>query len=132
MKHCQSIVKRAHKLLRHARENHIPLLLHPLSAKALYIVGLSDSSFTNNAYHNTQLGYILLLRHEQDNATPLHFKSYKTHHITHFVLPDEFIAFADMLDTDHTLPVEPRNLHPNIRITLRLFTGRKSLFHGMS
>ena len=124
----QDIGKRVNRTVRYVQETPACICFQKLSKVYLYVLGLSDALFASNLDSTSQLGYICLLADNTGNVIPIQFKSYKARRVTRSVVGAELMAFSDMSDAAYTLAAELRELQPNHRILVKLFTDNESLF----
>ena len=70
--------KRLNAAIRYATKNVAHLKFASLELNSLRIVGYSDAAFANNHDLKSQLGRVVLLVDDKDNAVPISFKRYKS------------------------------------------------------
>lgn len=63
-----------------------------LALSSLRTLFYADASFTNNAHHSTQMGYIVLLNDDTSRAIQVCFSSYKSHRVVRSVFSSELYA----------------------------------------
>jgi len=66
-------------------------------------VAFTDSSFANNDDFTSQLGYVIALADQYNNANIIHWQSIKSRRVTRSVLASELYALSLGFDTAATL-----------------------------
>ena len=74
------------------------IVIPKLDLASLHIVGYADAAFANNHDLSSQLGFVILLKDKYDNASIIHYGSWKCHRVTRSVLGAEIYAFSHCLD----------------------------------
>lgn len=102
------------KLLNHAVK-HLPnqelgLVFRKLDLESLRVVGYSDASFAGNDDLSSQLGMIVLLMDSKNNATIMHYASWKCRRVTRSILAAEVHSFAACLDYTMTFRYDLNNI----------------------
>lgn len=64
----------------------------------LRVIGFTDASFANNGDSSSQIGFVIVLADEDDNANILHYSSTKCKRVTRSVLASELYAMAHGFD----------------------------------
>ncbi len=103
------------------------LLFVPLDSQSIHIVGYADAAFANNSDMSSQLGFIVLLKDKYDNASIIHYGSWKCKRVTRSVLGAEVYAFSNCL---HFVLVFAHDLSSILsrKVFTVVFTDSKCLF----
>jgi hypothetical protein len=80
-----------------------PLRFVKLDLNSLRLVAFTDSSFANNDDFTSQLGYVIALADQYNNANIIHWQSIKSRRVTRSVLASELYALSLGFDTAATL-----------------------------
>jgi len=107
--------------------NKTAMVMRQLDKDSLHIRAYADASFATNYDQTSQLGYIIALCDKFDNASILHFQSYKSRRVARSVLGAETYAFADAFDFAFCTK-QDIELVMGRDIPLMMFTDSKSLF----
>ena len=70
-----------------------------LATDSLRLLVFTDSSFANNPDYSSQIGYVIVLADNKDQANILHWSSVKCKRITRSVLASELYGMAHGFDT---------------------------------
>ena len=121
-------VKKYNKIVRylHATKDR-SLEMNKLDRKSIHIRAYSDASFATNYDLSSQLGYIVMLADEYNNADILHYVSHKSRRVTRSVLGAETYAFADAFDFAYCAKKDLETML-GCHIPLQMYTDSKSLF----
>ncbi len=109
----------------------LSLRMHKLDGKTLHIRAYADASFATNNNMTPQLGYIVLLCDNLENACVLHYASYKSRRVARSVLGAENYAFAGAYDFVYSAKNDLEDLLDR-SIPFEMYTDSKSLFDVMS
>ena len=74
-----------------------------LNMSALRIIAFTDSSFANNPDHSSQIGYVITLVDDTNNANIIHWQSVKCRRVTRSVLASELYALSLGFDIASTM-----------------------------
>ena len=124
-------IKLLNSTIRYTVSHPTTLKFRRLDLRSLRLIGYSDAAFANNADLSSQLGRIVFLSDKHDNASPIVFKSYKSHRVTRSILAAEVIAFSDLFDDAYAIRTQLQQAL-NRDVPLHLFTDSKSLFDIIS
>lgn len=125
---CPDLIKRSNRSVKYVKQQKVSISFPQLDQSTLRTAGSSDASLSSNYDMTSQLGYIILLADATGACFPLQFRCYKPHRVVRSALPEQLIAFAEMVDAAYTLAEEPRSMHPVSDVHLKLYTDNKSLF----
>lgn len=102
-----------------------------LDTETLRIRVYTDASYPTSQNYASQIGYIVLLCDENDNAFVLRFASYRSRRVARFVVGTETFAFADAYDFANC---SKHDLESAIdrRVTLMMLTDSKKLFDAIT
>lgn len=75
------------------------LRFHKVELDFTKLIGISDSSFANNADLSLQLGHNIVIMSQSGYARVSAYASYKANRVVRSVLEDEIYAFADCFDS---------------------------------
>ncbi|KAL3702992.1 hypothetical protein TMatcc_010179 [Talaromyces marneffei ATCC 18224] len=100
-----------------------------LDVRTLRLIALVDASFANNKDLSSQLGYVIVLADEANNANILHWSSTKCKRITRSVLGSETYALANGFDAAAAIKSTlTQLLHLTEPLPLIVCTDSKSLY----
>ena len=100
-----------------------------LDMQTLRLIAFVDASFANNKDYSSQLGYVIVLADEANNANILHWSSTKCKRITRSVLGSETYALANGFDAAATIKSTlTQLLHLTEPLPLIVCTDSKSLY----
>ncbi len=105
----------------------LSLQMRKLDMGSLHVRAYADASFATNHNFTSQLGYIVLLCDKYDNASKLHYASYKSRRVARSVLGAETYAFADAYDFAYCAKRDLENILGR-RVPLEMYTDSKGLF----
>jgi Reverse transcriptase (RNA-dependent DNA polymerase) len=91
----------------------------------------TDASFANNMDLTSQIGYVVLLMDDSNNAVPLAFRSTKAKRVTRSVIAAEAIALIEGCDAGFCISHELQKLLGR-HIALTLATDSQSLFTAIA
>jgi hypothetical protein len=94
----------------------------------LKLVVFTDSSFANNADYSSQIGYIIALADNEDNANILHCSSTKCKRITRSTLASELYGMVNRFDIGAAIKKTIENITKIDNLPLLLCTDSKSLY----
>ena len=120
--------KRLNKRLQWQIDNHSRgLKFVRLDIDTLRLIVFTDASFANNADASSQIGFVIVLADEQNNANIIHWSSIKCKRVTRSVLASELYATAHGFDTGIVIKTTLEKII-NKPIPLILCTDSKSLY----
>uniref|UniRef100_A0A093V6J0 Transposon Ty1-NL2 Gag-Pol polyprotein n=1 Tax=Talaromyces marneffei PM1 TaxID=1077442 RepID=A0A093V6J0_TALMA len=100
-----------------------------LDVQTLRLIAFVDASFANNKDYSSQLGYVIVLADEANNANILHWSSTKCKRITRSVLGSETYALANGFDAAAAIKSTlTQLLHLTEPLPLIVCTDSKSLY----
>ncbi|QGA14690.1 hypothetical protein EYB26_002346 [Talaromyces marneffei] len=100
-----------------------------LDVQTLRLIAFVDASFANNKDYSSQLGYVIVLADEANNANILHWSSTKCKRITRSVLGSETYALANGFDAAAVIKSTlTQLLHLTEPLPLIVCTDSKSLY----
>jgi hypothetical protein len=94
----------------------------------LKLVVFTDSSFANNADYSSQIGYVIALADDEDNANILHWSSTKCKRVTRSTLASELYGIVNGFDIGATIKKTIENITKINNLPLLLCTDSKSLY----
>ena len=94
----------------------------------LKLVVFTDSSFANNADYSSQIGYIIALADDEDNANILHWSSTKCKRVTRSTLASELYGMVNGFDIGAAIKKTIENIIKIDNLPLLLCTDLKSLY----
>lgn len=89
--------------IRNCKRNKLSLKCPHINMDTAKICGFSDASFANAADLSSQLGMVIILCDDQNNAGIAHYCSWKSPRVTRSVLAAETYAFSTCFDFAHAL-----------------------------
>jgi hypothetical protein len=100
----------------------------PLDNEApLRLVVFTDSSFANNSDYSSQIGYVIVLADERDNANIIHWSSTKCKRVTRSTLASELYGMANGFDIGAAIKATIEKI-VKTDLPLTLCTDSKSLY----
>ena len=125
---CKDDVKLANKVVKHLTETrNVTLRFVPLDLRTMHIFVYTDGSFANNKDCSSQIGFIVFLNDDKNNANLIHISLPKAQRVTRSIFGGEIYAFADGFDYEFILQHDLRNMLKK-NLPLRMFTDSKSTF----
>ena len=100
----------------------------PKTEVLLKLVVFTDSSFANNADYFSQIGYIIALADDKDNANILHWSSTKCKRVTRSTLASELYGMVNRFDIGAAIKKTIENITKIDNLPLLLCTDSKSLY----
>ncbi len=101
--------------------------MRKLDLDTLHIRDYSNASFATNLRHTLQLGYIIIPCDKDDNASILHYASYKSRRVARSVLGAKTYAFAGAYDFAYGAEKDLEAILER-KVHLTMFTDSKILF----
>jgi hypothetical protein len=103
------------------------LTMVKLDLKTLRLFVFTDASFANNKDLSSQIGYVIVLADDKDNANVIHWSSTKCKRVTRSVLASELYAMVAGFDTGFVLKATIEKLL-NIKLPMTICTDSNSLY----
>jgi hypothetical protein len=100
----------------------------PNSEVPLRLVIFTDSSFANNADYSSQIGYIIALADNEDNANILHWSSTKCKRVTRSTLASKLYGMVNGFDIGAAIKKTIENITKIDNLPLLLCTDSKCLY----
>lgn len=94
----------------------------------LNMIVFTYSTFANNKYISTQLGYIILLADNTARANVLHCSIFQSERVVRLDLRGETYAFLDGFDASH-MPKDHLEVYVRHRIPLTMLTDYERFFN---
>ena len=94
----------------------------------LKLVVFTDSSFANNADYSSQIGYVIALADNEDNANILHWSSTKCKRVTRSTLASELYGMVNGFDIGAAIKKTIENITKIDNLLLLLCMDLKSLY----
>ena len=94
----------------------------------LKLVIFTDSSFANNADYSSQIGYVIALADDEDNANILHWSSTKCKRVTRSTLASELYGMINGFDIEAAMKKTIENITKIDNLPLLLYRDSKSLY----
>jgi hypothetical protein len=98
-----------------------------LDKNTLKLIVFTDSSFANNRDYTSQIGYVVILADQDNNANILHWSSTKCRRVTRSVLASELYAMSNSVDMAASIKATIE-LILNLTLPLTTCTDSKSLY----
>jgi hypothetical protein len=123
-------IRKLNKRLEWQKENPLRgLTFVPLkTGTPLKLVVFTDSSFANNADYSSQIGYVIALADDEDNANVLHWSSTKCKRVTRSTLASELYGMVNGFDIGAAIKKTIENITKTDHLPLLLCTDSKSLY----
>jgi hypothetical protein len=127
-------IKKLNKRLEWQKENSsrglifVPLNTGIGTGKQLRLIVFTDSSFANNADYSSQIGYVITLADDDDNANIIHWSSTKYKRVTRSILASELYGIANGFDIGAVIKKMVENIVKMDDLPLLLCTDLKSLY----
>jgi hypothetical protein len=123
-------VNKLNKRLTWQRENPSQgLTFVPLDTEGpLRLVVFTDSSFANNSDYSSQIGYVIVLADEKNNANIIHWSSTKCKRVTRSTLASELYGMATGFDVGAAIKATLEKIMKVESLPLILCTDSKSLY----
>jgi len=99
-----------------------------LATDSLRLLVFTDSSFANNPDYSSQIGYVIVLADNKDQANILHWSSVKCKRITRSVLASELYGMAHGFDTGIAIKTTVEKILGLEKLPLAVYTDSKSLY----
>lgn len=107
------------------------LTFKPLNLSTVKLVVFTDASYANNRDMSSQIGYVIVMMDDNDNANLVHWTSIKCNRITRSVLAAELYAMAHGFDMGIAIKTT-MNAMLRREISMYLCTDSKSLYECIS
>jgi len=99
-----------------------------VNTDSLRLLVFTDASFANNTDCSSQIGYVIVLADNNDQANILHWSSVKCKRITRSVLASELYGMAHGFDTGAAIKCTIEKMIKIENLPLNLCTDSKSLY----